>query len=217
MSLRVLIADDHAIVRQGIRHILEEDPDVGAEVVAEVADGREAVDRTAELHPDIAILDVAMPGLNGIEATRQIVKHGLNTRVLIVSMHGEETYVRQALKAGARGYVLKDSADAELGTAVRAVAAEGSFFSPPVASVMLDHYLNTSLEDGSDGRYDTLTDREREVVQLLAEGHSSKDIAARLTLRVATVDTHRANIFRKLKVHSLAELILYAVRRGLVS
>jgi len=214
-TLRILLADDHTVVRQGLRKVLEERADW--RVVAEAGDGREAV-RQAEQHkPDVAILDVAMPLLNGIEATRQIVKRVPNVRVLVLSMHADEAYVIQILHAGAAGYLLKDSADVDLLQAVSAVAEGKSFFSPAIARLMLDDYVKQrSGEPGVIDRYASLSDREREVFQLIAEGKTNKDIAAILFISPSTVETHRARIMEKLDVHSAAEIVLYAVRRGVI-
>jgi two-component system response regulator NreC len=212
MALRILLADDHTLVRKGLRKMLEERPDW--QVVAEAGDGREAV-RLAEEHaPDVAIIDVAMPLLNGIETTRQIAKRIPQVRILVLSMHANEAYVVQILKAGAIGYLLKDSADTDLITAVAAVASGKAFFSPAVAKLMLDDYLHPrgDLTD----RYELLSDREREIFQLIAEGMANKEIAALLFISVSTVETHRARIMEKLDLHSAAEIVLYAVRRGVV-
>ena len=214
-KLRIVIGDDHTIVRQGLRKILEEQGEW--EVVAEAGDGREAVRETLAREPDVAILDIGMPLLNGIEATRQIVRRLPKMNVLILSMHDAEPYIIQALKAGARGYLLKDSADADLIRAVTAVAAGKSFFSPSVAKVMLDDYVQRLAQKGFVDRYDSLSEREREVCQLIAEGHSNKAIADLLAVSPATVETHRAHILHKLDVHNTAELVLFAVRRGVIS
>jgi two-component system response regulator NreC len=212
-TLRILLADDHTVVRQGLRKVLEERPDW--QVVAEAGDGREAV-RLAEQHkPDVAVLDVAMPLLNGVEATRQIVKRVPGTRVLVLSMHSDEAYVTQILKAGAAGYLLKDSADVDLIQAVSAVSHGKSFFSPAVARLMLDDYVRQRGEHATD-RYESLSDREREIFQLVAEGKANKEIAALLFISSSTVETHRARIMEKLDVHSAAEIVLYAVRRGVI-
>jgi len=212
-TIRILLADDHTVVRQGLRKVLEERPDW--QVVAEAGDGREAVRLAEELKPDVAVIDVAMPLLNGIEATRQIVRRSPSTRVLVLSMHSDEAYVTQILKAGAVGYLLKDSADVDLLQAVSAVAAGKSFFSPAVARLMLDDYVRQRGEHAAD-RYESLSGREREIFQLVAEGKTNKDIAALLFISPSTVETHRARIMEKLDVHSAAEIVLYAVRRGVI-
>lgn len=214
-KLRILLGDDHALLRSGLRKILQERSEW--EVVAEAGDGREAVRQTLEVEPDIVILDIGMPLLNGIEATRQIVRRLPDMRILILSMHANEAYIIQALKAGAKGYLLKDSADTELIRAVTDVASGKSFFSPAVAKVMLDDYVRHLAEKGLTDRYDSLSEREREIFQLVAEGHSNKEIAARLFVSPATIETHRAHILQKLDVHNTAELVLYAVRRGVIS
>jgi two-component system, NarL family, response regulator NreC len=213
--LRILLADDHTIVRQGIRKILEAQADW--EVVAEAGDGREAVRRALELKPDIAVLDIGMPLLNGIEATSQIVRRAPQTRVIILSMHPNEAYITRALQAGARGYLLKDSAGDDLIRAVTLVDEGKSFFSPAVAKVMLDDYVRALSERGVVDRYDSLSEREREIFQLVAEGRSNKDIADILGVSPNTIETHRAHIMEKLDVHSAVELVLYAVRKGIIS
>ena len=202
-------------MRQGLRKILEEQRDW--EVVAEAGDGRNAVKQVLEHEPDVAVLDIGMPLLNGIEATRQIVKRVSAVRILILSMHSDEAYITQALQAGAKGYLLKDSADTDLIKAVTDVAAGRSFFSPAVAKVMLDDYVRHLADKGIVDRYDALSEREREVFQLIAEGHSNKEIADVLSISPATVETHRAHIFQKLDLHNTAEVVLYAVRRGVIS
>jgi len=212
--IRILLADDHTVVRQGLRKLLEERPDW--EVIAEAGDGREAV-RLAEQHkPDVAILDVAMPLLNGIEATRQITKRAPSTRVLVLSMHADEAYVTQILQAGATGYLLKDSADVDLLKAVSEAAQGRSFFSPAIARVMLDDYVRQLADKGVTDRYESLSAREREIFQLIAEAKTNKEIAALLNVSPSTVETHRAHIMEKLDLHSAAEIVLYAVRRGVI-
>ena len=213
MSLRILLADDHTLVRQGLRKVLEERPEW--EVVAEAGDGREAV-RLAEQHkPDVAIIDIAMPLLNGIEATRQIVRKLPMTRVLVLTMHADEAYVGQMQQAGASGYVLKDSADQDLVEAVSEVSKGRSFFSPAVARMMLDDYVRRGEHRLTD-RYESLSEREREVFQLIAERKTNKEVAALLSVSLSTVETHRANIMEKLDLHSAADIVLYAVRRGVI-
>lgn len=212
--LRLLLADDHTVVRQGLRKVLEERPDW--EVVAEAGDGREAVRQAEQHRPDVAIIDVAMPLLNGIETTRQIARRVPTTRILVLSMHADEAYVTQILQAGATGYLLKDSADVDLLQAVAAVAKGKSFFSPSIARVMLDDYVRQRGEKGAADRYETLSEREREIFQLVAEAKTNKEIAALLNVSPSTVETHRAHIMEKLDLHSAAEIVLYAVRRGVI-
>jgi two-component system, NarL family, response regulator NreC len=214
-KLRIVLGDDHTIVRHGVRKILQERRDW--EVVAEAGDGREAVRQILELEPDVAIVDIGMPMLNGIEVTRQVARRASGVRVLILSMHAEEAYITQALQAGATGYLLKDSADTDLIRAVTDVAAGRSFFSPAVAKVMLDDYVRHLADKGIVDRYETLSEREREIFQLIAEGHSNKEIAELLSISPATVETHRARILQKLDLHNTAEVVLYAVRRGVIS
>jgi two-component system, NarL family, response regulator NreC len=214
-KLRTVLADDHTLVRHGLRKVLQDQSEW--EVVGEANDGREAVRLVQELKPDVAILDIAMPRLNGIEATRQIARRFPDVHVLVLSMHADEAYVTQVLRAGATGYLLKDSADTDLIKAVAAVSQKKSFFSPAVGKVMLDDYVRQLADRGITDRYDTLTEREREVFQLIAEGKSNKDVADLLHLSPNTVETHRAHIMEKLDVHNAAEIVLYAVRKGVIS
>ncbi len=215
MKTRILIADDHTIVRQGICQLLAQQPDF--EIAAEAESGVEAIDAAARERPDVAIVDIGMPGLNGIEATAQIVKRCPGTVVLILSMHSDERYVARAVKAGARGYLLKNAAGDELVEAVRTVQTGRSFFSPAVAKLFQEAWRTRLAGRDIEDRYERLTLRERHIYQLLAEGNSSKDIASSLNLSLHTVETHRAHIMEKLEIHSPAELVLSAVRRGIVS
>ena len=212
--IRILLADDHNVIREGLRGLLERQP--GFEVVAEAGDGREAVALAKEFLPDVAIIDIAMPGLNGIEATSSIVGSGSHTSVIILSMHCDESYVLRALKAGARAYLLKDSLKGELIAAVRGVVLGHSHFSPKVSQLLQEDYVREMAEQQKDDSYELLTAREREILQLAAEGNSNKDIANRLNLSLYTVETHRSHILRKLNLHSVPELILYAVRKGII-
>jgi DNA-binding NarL/FixJ family response regulator len=215
MSIRILLADDHAMMRQGLRHILESQFEF--EIVAETSSGIEAVESARHLKPDVAIVDVAMKELNGIEATAQILKHSPHTAVLILSMYSDERYVLRAVKAGARGYVLKNSAGDELIQAIHAVEKGLAFFSPAVGRIFQNGFARLKDARETTDRYDLLTDRERQIYQLLAEGNSNKDIANRLSLSLHTVETHRWRIMDKLDLHSTADLVLSAVRRGLVT
>jgi two-component system response regulator NreC len=212
--IRILVADDHTLFRQGVRRVLQEQP--GWEVVAEASDGAEAVRHAIEHEPNVAILDISMPRLNGIDATRQIVRRLPDVRVLIVSMHSDEVFVSQALQAGAHGFLLKDAADGDLIRAVADLSNGKSFFSPAVSKVVLDDYVRQLAARGVTDRFETLSEREREVFQLIAEGHSNKDIAGVLNISPGTVETHRARIMEKLDIHSVAEIVLYAVRKGLI-
>ncbi|HEY6509619.1 MAG TPA: response regulator transcription factor [Vicinamibacterales bacterium] len=213
-ELRVLLGDDHTVLRQGLRKILEERRDW--RVVAEAGNGRDAVREALALNPDVAVLDIGMPLLNGIEATRQIARRAPSVRVLILSMHSDQAYVTQAVQAGARGYLLKDSAAAELIEAIAAVSAGKSFFSPAVAQVVFDDYVRSLTDKGITDPYDSLSEREREVLQLVAEGRSSKEIAELLSISPATVETHRAHLLQKLRLHNTVEVVRYATRRGII-
>jgi DNA-binding NarL/FixJ family response regulator len=212
-KIRVLLADDHTLMRGGLRLLIEQHADLS--VVGEAEDGRQAVALAASLKPDVA--DIGMPNLNGIEAAKQITEGDSGTAVVVLSMHRDETYILRALKAGVRGYLLKDSAQSDLVRAIRSVAERKSFFSPAVSKVLLDDYLQKLKRTGAEDSYDLLTPREREILQLVAEGKSNKEVAAILNLSVYTVETHRSNIMEKLKLKSLPELILYAVRKGIIA
>ena len=212
---RVLLADDHQLMRSGVRLMLEREAELA--VVGEAADGREAVALAKSLKPEVVVMDIGMPNLNGIEAARQMTEENPQLAIVIVSMHSDESYVLRALKAGARGYLLKDSAQADLIKAVHAVAGGKSFFSPAVSKLLLDDYVRKLKRSGTEDAYDLLTPREREVLQLIAEGKSNKDIANLLNLSVYTVESHRANLMEKLNLKGLPELILYAVRKGIIA
>ena len=213
-NIRILLADDHTVVRKGLRLLLESN---GFTVVADAADGREAVELAERHVPEVVVMDVAMPGLNGIEAARQITAKLPQTSVVFLSMHSDEAYVLKALKAGARAYLLKDSAEYDLITAVKAVSEGKAFFSPAISKMLVADYVRQMQERAVEDSYDLLTTREREVLQLLAEGKNNKEVANILNLSLYTVETHRSNIFQKLNLHSGAELILYAIRKGVIS
>lgn len=215
--LRILIADDHEVARRGIRALLEVHP--GWEVCGEAADGREAVAIASRLRPDIVLLDIGMPSLNGLDATRQIIAAAPATRVLILTMHDSEQVVREVLAAGAVGFLLKSDAGRDLVTAVEALQHRRTFFTTRVAQLVLEGYLHPVSDNDHDGQQsfrDVLTPREREVIQLLAEGKTTKEVATTLNLSVKTAETHRTNLMRKLDLHSVVELTLYAVRNGIV-
>ena len=213
-DVSILIADDHSIVRRGLRSTLEESSE--HRVVAEASNGREAVRLAEQLTPDVAILDIGMPQLNGIEAAAQIQKVSPKTRTLILSMHSDETYILRALTAGARGYLLKDTAENDVLAAVRAVVQGKAYFSPAIAKMLLEDYVAFLRRRGLDDSYDLLTEREKEVLQLLAEGQSNKEVANVLGIGVSTVETHRMNLMQKLNLHSTAEIVLYAVRKKII-
>jgi two-component system response regulator NreC len=213
--IRILLADDHTVMRRGLRALLERQP--GFTVVAEASDGREAVDLAAAVHPDVAVMDIGMPNLNGIEAAQRITGKNPNTAVVMLSMHADEGYVLRTLKAGARGYLLKDSPEEDLINAIRAVHEGKAFFSPAISKMLAEDYMRQLRQRGMEDSYELLTPREREVLQMLGEGKSNKDIATRLNLSLYTVETHRSNLLEKLNLHSTAELILYAVRKGIAA
>ena len=211
----VLLADDHRLMRSGLRLVIERHPEFS--VVGEADDGRQAVALAESLKPDVIVLDIGMPNLNGIEAARQITEAHPEIAIVMLSMHSDEGYVLRALKAGARAYLLKDSAEEDLTRAIEAVRDGKSFFSPAVSQVLLQDYMRKLQRAGADDSYDLLSGREREILQLVAEGKSSKEIAGTLNLSPYTVETHRANIMQKLNLKGIPELILYAVRKGLIS
>jgi two-component system, NarL family, response regulator NreC len=211
--LRVLLADDHGIVRRGLRSLLE---DAGHTIVGEAADGIEAARLCEEDRPDLLIVDIGMPKLSGIEVSARAQKLDPPPAVIILSMHSDESYIIRALAAGARAYLLKDATDEDLLPAVRAVAAGKPFFSPTVAAVLVEDYMRTLQKRGLTDSYHLLTDREKEVLHLLAEGRSNKEVATLLDLGVSTVETHRSNLMQKLNLHNTAEIVLYAVRKGII-
>jgi two-component system, NarL family, response regulator NreC len=213
-DLRLLLADDHAMVRDGLRHVLESQP--GWCVVAEAPNGRQAVQRALDLRPDVIVLDASMPLLSGIEATRQVTRRWSSARILMLTMYSDEAYVVRALQAGVRGYVLKDADSTELVHAVRVLSTGGSYFSPPIAGIMRDHFVRSLTRRGITDRFESLSEREREVFQLLVEGHTNKGMAELLGVSPATIETHRGHILEKLGLHSAAEVVRYAARRGLV-
>jgi DNA-binding NarL/FixJ family response regulator len=214
MSIRILLADDHNLFRQGVRRILETQPEM--EVVAEASSGLEAVGLAREHQPDVAILDIAMPELTGIEATAQLLRQSPKSAVLILSMYSDERYVMRAVRAGARGYLLKDTLEEGLIEAVQNLVNGQPYFSPSIQRILQEAHARDLLGQKVDDRYELLTERERQLYHMLAEGQSNKDIAARLNLSLHTVETHRTRIMEKMGVHSIAELVLSAVRRGIV-
>lgn len=214
-KLRLALADDHTMMRSGLRLLLEREPDFS--IVGEAGDGRQAIEIVETQSPDIVIMDVAMPNLNGIEAARRITNAHPQTAIIILSMHSDESYVLRALNAGARGYLLKDSAESDLIAAVRAVSEGKAFFSPAISKLLVEDYVRQLRQRGVEDSYELLTPRERELLQLVAEGKTTKEAATMLSLSPYTVDTHRANLMRKLNVNSLPELILYAVRKGVIT
>jgi DNA-binding NarL/FixJ family response regulator len=213
--VRILLADDHTVMRNGLRLLLERQPNL--QVVGEAADGRQAVALSESANPDVVIMDIGMPNLNGIEAARQIVNRNPRTAIAILSMHSDESYVIRALKAGARAYLLKDSAEADLLAAVRALTEGKSFFSPAISKILVEDYMRQLESRGVEDTYELLTNREREILQLLAEGRTNKVVANMLNLSLYTVETHRTHILQKLNLHSVPELILYAVRKGIIA
>jgi DNA-binding NarL/FixJ family response regulator len=215
MPIRILLADDHAVVRDGVRALLERQPDMA--VVAEAGDGREAALLTEEYLPDVVVMDIGMPSLNGIEATRRILAAHPQVAVVILSMHQDESYVLRSLKAGAKGYLLKDSLRSDVLEAIRAVAKGRSFLTRKVSRMMQEDYIREMEQRGLEDSYELLTDREREVLQLAAEGKPNKEIAVLLNISLTTVETHRTHILQKLGLHSVPELILYAVRKGIIA
>jgi len=214
-KIRIVLADDHQLFRRGLRVLLEQQPDFT--VVTEAKDGREAVAAVQSLKPDVLVVDIGMQNLNGIEAARQLTESHSDVAIVILSMHSDESYVLRALKAGAKAYLLKDSAEEDLIRAIHAVTSGKSFLSPAVSKVLLDDYMRKLQRLGGEDAYDLLTPREREILQLVVEGKSNKDVANMLNLSVYTVETHRSNIMEKLNLKGVPELVLYAVRKGIIS
>jgi DNA-binding NarL/FixJ family response regulator len=214
-NIRVLLADDHIIMRKGLRLLLERQPNIT--VVGEASDGRQCVELAQAEKPDVVIMDLAMPNLNGIEAARQIVAQNPEVAVAVLSMHSDESYVIRALKAGARAYLLKDSAESDLIGAIGALSEGKSFFSPAISRLLVEDYMRALERKGVEDSYELLTTREREILQLLAEGKSNKEVANMLNLSLYTVETHRTHILQKLNLHTVPELILYAVRKGIIT
>jgi DNA-binding NarL/FixJ family response regulator len=215
MPIRILLADDHTVVRDGLRALLEKQPDM--EVVGEAADGRDSIRLAEEQTPDVVVMDIAMPNLNGIEATRRILATNPATAVVMLSMHQDESYVLRSLKAGAKGYLLKDSLRSDVIEAIRAVSQGRSFLTRKVSRMLQEDYVRQLESRGLDDSYELLTGREREILQMVAEGRSNKEVAALLNISSTTVETHRAHILQKLGLHTVPELILYAVRKGIIS
>jgi len=214
-KVSILLADDHAIVRTGLRYLLEQTSEY--EVVAEASDGREALRSAAELKPDVAVLDIAMPFLNGIEAAALIAKESPRTLLVLLSMYADESYLLRGLTAGIKGYILKDSAKEELVPAIRIVVEGKSFFSPTIAHILAEEYTRAMQRKGAQDSYELLSTREKEVLQLIAEGKSNKEVAELLNLSTYTVESHRTHIMQKLSLHNTAELVLYAVRKNIIS
>jgi len=213
--IRILLADDHTVMRAGLRALFERHANF--EVVGEAEDGPGAVQMAATLTPDVVVMDIGMPNLNGIETTRQILAKNPSTSIVILSMYSDESYVMRALQAGARAYLLKDSAVADVIRAVEAVIQGKSFFSPAISRILAEDYVRALKQQGASDSYELLTSREREILQLLAEGKSNKDVATKLDISVYTAETHRKRILQKLSLHNSAELVLYAVRKGIIS
>jgi two-component system, NarL family, response regulator NreC len=213
--IRILLADDHTVVRDGLRALVEKQPDMA--VIGEAADGRDTIRMAEEQSPDVIIMDIAMPNMNGIEATRRILASNPQTAVLMLSMHQDESYVLRSLKAGARGYLLKDSVRSDVIEAIRAVVHGRSFLTRKVSRILQEDYVREMERRGLEDSYDLLTDREREILQLVAEGRTNKEVASLLNISLTTVETHRTHILQKLNLHSIPELILYAVRKGIIA
>lgn len=214
-TIRILLADDHVVMRRGLRLLIETQP--GFTVVAEASDGREAVEQAQATAPDVAVLDIAMPNLNGVGAAQQIHEMNPDIAIMILSMHADEGYVLRVLRAGARGYLLKDSAEGDLIEAIRTVSGGKTFFSPEISRMLAEDYVREIRTHGFVDSYELLTSREKEILQLLVQGKSNKEIAALWNLSPYTVETHRRNLHEKLNLRNFADLVLYAVRKGIIS
>jgi two-component system response regulator NreC len=214
-SVRILLADDHGIVRQGLRSVLSRDPSF--QIVGEASNGREAVLLADSLNPNIVIIDIVMPELSGIEATAQIVKRNPSVCVIVLSMHSDETYLLRALNAGAKGYLLKDAAEVDLVRAVHSVSRGKPFFSPEITQVLLEDYVRFLQQRNQQDSYELLSEREKEVLQLLAHGKSNKEVAVTLDLSTNTIESHRNSLMKKLNLHNTAEIVLYAVRKKIIA
>lgn len=213
--IRILLADDHVVMRRGLRLLLETQP--GFSVIGEASDGRKAIEAAKTLLPDVVILDIAMPILNGAEAAQRINEELPNIAIIMLTMHSDESYVLRALRAGAKGYLLKDSAESDVMEAIRAVSVGKTFFSPEISRILMEDYVREIRRRGVNDSYETLSSREREVLHLIVEGKANKEVAALLNISPYTVETHRRNLQEKLNLHNFAELVLYAVRKGLIS
>ena len=213
-KVRVLLADDHGVLRKGVRFLLSQDPNI--EVVGEANDGHQAVAMADQHHPDVVVMDIAMPELNGIDATARISRMAHPPGVIILSMYSDEEYLLRALSAGAKGYLLKDAAEPDLLRAVQSVARGKPFFSPEIIEMLLDDYVQRAQKQGLEDSYDLLTDREKQVLQLLAEGKTNKEVAAVLRTAVSTVETHRGHLMEKLNLHNTAEIVMYAVKKKIL-
>jgi DNA-binding NarL/FixJ family response regulator len=213
-KIKLLVADDHKIFRQGIKKLLEDESDL--QVVGEASDGRDAVKKATELKPDVILMDIAMANLNGLEATRQIKKQLPSAKVIMVTMHKNEEYVLQSFQAGASGFILKEGAVEELVSAIRSIHSDKSFLSPSISKTLIDAYMRKMETGKTETPFDLLTDREREVLQLIAEGYTNREVAKSLFISVKTVEAHRAHIMQKLNIHDIAKLVKYAIQKGLV-
>jgi two-component system response regulator NreC len=213
-KVKLLVADDHKIFRQGIKKLLEVESDL--QVVGEAADGREAVKKATELKPDVILMDIAMANLNGLEATKQIKKVLPSVKVIMLTMHKNEEYILQSFQAGASGFILKEGAVEELVSAIRSIHSDKSFLSPSISKTLIDAYLRKMETGKTETPFDLLTDREREVLQLIAEGYTNREVAKSLFISVKTVEAHRAHIMQKLNIHDIAKLVKYAIQKGLV-